>query len=908
MNQINSVFKSLEDIMRNGVSKLTINDAFQEITNLLLLKLIESKINDGSINELSDKDTIKIDKECIFSKIHEKYCIDYENKIKNKDIKKGELYKLLFDESRHKSRTFNEKLDAWVEKDDEDYTKMCIFKKIFHHEGLSEIYKSSWKKYFRFEEKDEPDIVKCMDKINEAFSTFNIHDQVYDVLGDAFEKYRDGVFGAKSGLGQYFTSQFVVEKILLETDIKPTDKIFDPACGAGGFFIKAYKYIKSKHGEKIANKFAQNNIYGIEVDPNIFKVLQLNAYIYGFKLNNFKLSDSIGNYNLDNNDMYDALTYNPPFGASIDAKKKFPINIKNSSGLFLQLGFKVLKPNGRCGVVVDQGIINNGVESVTSWQGKIRKELLNNGLKKIILLPVGTFQYAATFAICVLIYDKSYTGKKIIYEQGYFKKEDKGIRLKEMHFNLIGTITYEQVETNKYSLKSDDYFKIKEVKQDMDQWIKLGDVIVEENGGEVISKLHFNKGCYNLYSCSNDIMKTDYANFPEKKLTKKGDLLLPRNGSQLPLVKIPEIGTLYTNVVSRIHLNNNLNYKYVYYYLNLTIQLFMIGDEANSIPSYNMDKWKNRLIPNIPLDHQTEIVEFLDKYFEKNNMDEFIKYVGRFNIFSLLTSKRYNIFDDLQSYIQMIKKSEELITNQDWKLETKKKYLKIIIEGYDIINTYYNNKSIELLNELFKDSIVIMTQIENIPKKKNYYIQSLFDSIRSKSQMMKLGDIVEFKNYKSVKIENASKTGKYPFYNCSIVGHLWSDEYLYEDEVLIMNKTNGSGKCHIFYNNGPFTISGGVIIFKSKEQLNIIYLHNYLNSYKYKISNMFVGGDKKNINICTFKNLEIPVPPLNIQEEIINKINKLNEQSSHYDTYAKVIQTELDNITETIQNMTQNKI
>lgn len=404
MSQINSVFKSMEDIMRNGVSKLTINDAFQEITNLLLLKLIEEKINDGSINELTNDENIKIDETCKFSTIYQTYCIDYENKIKNKIITKGYLYKLLFDENRHKKREFNEELDAWIEKDDENYDEMCIFKKMFHHEGLSEIYKSSWKKYFSFEEKDEPDIVKCMEKINEAFTSFNINDHNYDILGDAFEKYRDGVFGNKGGLGQYFTSQFVVEKILSETDIKPTDKIFDPACGAGGFFIKAYKYIKSKYGNQIASEFAQNNIIGNEVDPNIFKVLQLNAYIYGFKLNSFKLGDSIINKDYHHNAEFDALTYNPPFGASIDAKKIFPIDIKNSCGLFLQLGFKALKPNGRCGVVVDQGIINNGIKSATSWQGKLRKELLNNGLKKIVLLPSGTFQYAANFAICILIY------------------------------------------------------------------------------------------------------------------------------------------------------------------------------------------------------------------------------------------------------------------------------------------------------------------------------------------------------------------------------------------------------------------------------------------------------------------------------------------------------------------------
>jgi len=48
----------------------------------------------------------------------------------------------------------------------------------------------------------------------------------------------------------------------------------------------------------------------------------------------------------------------------------------------------------------------------------------------------------------------------------------------------------------------------------------------------------------------------------------------------------------------------------------------------------------------------------------------------------------------------------------------------------------------------------------------------------------------------------------------------------------------------------------------------------------------------------------IPIPPLNIQQEIINKIEQLNEISSHYKQYANTLQIELDNIMETIKNMT----
>jgi restriction endonuclease S subunit len=59
-----------------------------------------------------------------------------------------------------------------------------------------------------------------------------------------------------------------------------------------------------------------------------------------------------------------------------------------------------------------------------------------------------------------------------------------------------------------------------------------------------------------------------------------------------------------------------------------------------------------------------------------------------------------------------------------------------------------------------------------------------------------------------------------------------------------------------------------------------------------------------NIPRYEFDNFQIPIPPLSIQQSIINKINQLNDQSSHYEQYAKTLQTELELMNETISNLT----
>ena len=56
--------------------------------------------------------------------------------------------------------------------------------------------------------------------------------------------------------------------------------------------------------------------------------------------------------------------------------------------------------------------------------------------------------------------------------------------------------------------------------------------------------------------------------------------------------------------------------------------------------------------------------------------------------------------------------------------------------------------------------------------------------------------------------------------------------------------------------------------------------------------------------IFSFENFQIPIPSLELQEEIIKRIEALELESSHYNEYSKMLEKELLNITEIINNMT----
>lgn len=139
--------------------------------------------------------------------------------------------------------------------------------------------------------------------------------------------------------------------------------------------------------------------------------------------------------------------------------------------------------------------------------------------------------------------------------------------------------------------------------------LRFKDLIISSNGGEVIEKSFWNSGEELLYTCQKTPMKSDYPCFPQNKRTRQGDILLTRNAS--PYIFIPEENSIYSNVVQRVKLKDTCNLKYIKEAELLgALSLIVNGD---TIPSYNMETWKNIFIPFPSRIEQDGISEFLDE-------------------------------------------------------------------------------------------------------------------------------------------------------------------------------------------------------------------------------------------------------------------------------------------------------
>jgi type I restriction enzyme S subunit len=474
------------------------------------------------------------------------------------------------------------------------------------------------------------------------------------------------------------------------------------------------------------------------------------------------------------------------------------------------------------------------------------------------LLPSDTFSYTK-FATCILFFTKGSKTEKVEFRDLSFNEINiDGQKTKVIKEDkLLGIIDIKTIKEKNYSLKPDDYFKEEVVvlEEDKDKWIKLGDIIIKNNAGEVIDKLYFNKGNNNLYSCSNTVIKTDYDKFPLNKLTEDKDLLLPRNGSQIPYVKIPIINSLYTNVVSRIKINSNYNYKYIYYYLNLTVNKFIIN-ESNSIPSYNLNKWFDRKIPNLLIEHQEEIVKFLDEQFENYNINNLKKDIP---IFKLLIAKQYEMAAELlyMVYRQMAAEQE---------VENIKKVMKAVFD-FNI----YNLKDCET---------------------------------------KKLGDLCKV-NFgtritKSKDEVNKYSTDAYPVYGGGDIT-FYTNKHNRDGETIIISRFGVSPKCVRVIKDKFFLNDSGMSIHNKNNNFNINYLKYYLLFNQNNIYKNYTAGQAQ-LNTETNKLLNkfmIPIPSLEKQQEIVNKIEKFENYKLEYIEHANMIKQELDNY---IQNINDNKI
>lgn len=273
-------------------------------------------------------------------------------------------------------------------------------------------------------------IVSQLEKYDFIHSSVDVKGVAYEtIVGPTLE-------GTK---GEFFTPRNVVKMTVKMLDPKPGDRIYDPACGTGGFIVIAFNYIS----EKLRQKHKQNwknpknpteaeekalfdeihetgyNIFGTDFNANLVKAAQMNMIMNNDGRGGLFSVNSLKDLNQWPKEVQqkiqlgtmDFVMANPPFGSKIkidsseileqydlahgwskteDGKWQMESNLRNAMEpevLFVERCIRLLKPGtGKCGIVLPDSILSNpGYASVRYWI------LQNCQILASVDLPVETF-------------------------------------------------------------------------------------------------------------------------------------------------------------------------------------------------------------------------------------------------------------------------------------------------------------------------------------------------------------------------------------------------------------------------------------------------------------------------------------------------------------------------------------
>ncbi len=146
---------------------------------------------------------------------------------------------------------------------DDDEMKSILVGTIFHKFNIQNFVDNDFFYWVKFDKNFEA-LKKVFRLIAQEISAFDFHKVDEDVLKGVYQELID--LDTRHALGEYYTPDWLCERIVKEYDFKTSDKILDPACGSGSFIRAALHRTKELNPSITVNQLAEN-IYGIDIHP-----------------------------------------------------------------------------------------------------------------------------------------------------------------------------------------------------------------------------------------------------------------------------------------------------------------------------------------------------------------------------------------------------------------------------------------------------------------------------------------------------------------------------------------------------------------------------------------------------------------------------------------------------------------
>lgn len=728
-------------------------------------------------------------------------------------------------------------------------------------------------------------IIKMINKIPIS-SNYDV-----DLAGKSYEYFIGRDKTAISELGAYFTDRhitnFIMDQLNIHSDNNKVLTMIDPFGGSGGFTLTYV--MKLMELSNIDWKTEKDKIYHYDMSESVVKsaALEMFALTEEFvdRENNFIRCNSFTNE--FNNKKFHYVITNPPYGGDKSEKKPEQENrdllieelkknykdekwaeeqikelnkiskeekkkqdskkvqynicsnrIKNFCDKYNIKDYANDKEAGSLILIMDLveekgtgcGVLKEGVFFDNKYSN-IRKVLIDNfNVKKVISVPADQFENTTT-KTSVLIFENNGKTENVIFSDLIIEKEkDNVFEVKDNKLHLIK--------------KKDDVFNVKEqiiCSASYEQLSAVTEIEKKGKNGGINEKYY-----YSLSSKKYNIKKLVCND--KYKLVKLGDMCE------------------FLSKSKRKASFGNINGKYNFYTSSENIKKCDIADYDE----------KNNVI--IIGDGGLGTI-FYDNKFSCSDHNHLIttnNKIQNYYIYTILQFLKKSLFSQMNgSTLKNLSK-------------TSLKDFQIPIPKTDKLLNKWTNKISEPYDNIQKKK----KELEDLEEKVKMEVKRIGDE--EKCDMMALGELCEINDKKIKKYETSygKENGLYNFHTGSTNGKLYCDNANINIWTIIINKTNGSGKCNIFLDKNISCAKQTFILQSKILEIETIYIYYQLN--KKELEKGYMGACHKNLSFDFLKQLKIPIPQnkqlIQDLDESFNKIENLQQEIKDNETeYNKVL-------------------
>ena len=214
--------------------------------------------------------------------------------------------------------------------------------------------------------------------IAQEVSTFDFHEIDEDILKGVYQELID--LDTRHALGEYYTPDWLCQRIVKEFEFKEGNRVLDPACGSGSFLIAAIHRFRELN-LKITVEELNGSIYGIDIHPLSVQIAKTNVLLaLGKEIVNARSPIHIN--------VYLANTLLAPDGVEDLFGKKFKMNIDKET---LELSSQILEDVKifdealeTCEELAEQ-TYNRNKESEETFENTLRKQIPGGGFNKQVI-------------------------------------------------------------------------------------------------------------------------------------------------------------------------------------------------------------------------------------------------------------------------------------------------------------------------------------------------------------------------------------------------------------------------------------------------------------------------------------------------------------------------------------------